>query len=369
MQKILWDNKVDARVLGGARINKVIADDMNQIKTAINTLVDSGADLPQFSTAARDLISPAPVLGYRIYNTTENRGEYYTSGGWLPFMGLKDIHAGGSPNFPASLRGDILRVTANGRLGGVSGLSVFAGDLVVCYTANAGGTYASVGSNFKRLGLPPSLTTAEINALTQPQEVGLVYDTDLNVMKFYNGVLWLALVAMFFGDEYEVFASTPTAGQFFYATDTGAMYFGDGVTHNALQTDACTCVKTVKVSLTSAQILSSNTTPIELIAAPGAGKAILIVNGLFKGNFVTTPYATNTNGVVRVGANPLFYQYMACLTNFTENIMSALFAADNTYIALASAENTPVTFITETGDPTAGDGTIDLHLTYQVITL
>lgn len=158
MNRISFDDKVDARVLGGARINKVIADDMNQIKTAINTLVDSGADLPQFSTAARDLITPAPPLGYRIYNTTENRGEYYTSGGWLPFMGLKDIHAGSSPNFPSALRGDILNVTAAGKVGGVSGLTVFAGDLLVCKTTNAGGTFASVGTNWIWITSPSNVS-------------------------------------------------------------------------------------------------------------------------------------------------------------------------------------------------------------------
>jgi hypothetical protein len=192
MNRISFDDKVDARVLGGARINKVIADDMNQIKTAINTLVDSGADLPQFSTAARDLITPAPPLGYRIYNTTENRGEYYTSGGWLPFMGLKDIHAGSSPNFPSSLRGDILRVTANGRLGGVSGLLVGIGDLLICTTANAGGTFASVGANWIliRNSEPISITKSELlNLIATNFVLNATYKvTDIKQGLFVQGI-------------------------------------------------------------------------------------------------------------------------------------------------------------------------------------
>ena len=371
MNRISFDDKVDARILGGARINKVIADDMNQIKTAINILVDSGADLPQFSTAARDLITPAPVLGYRIYNTTENRGEYYTSGGWLPWMGLKDVHAGGSPNFPSALRGDILRITANGRLGGVSGLSVFAGDLVYCYVANAGGTYASVGSNFKRIGLPPSLTTAQINALTQPQEVGLVYDTDLNVMKFYNGVLWLAMVAMFFGDEYEVFASTPTAGQLFYATDTYDLYYGDGITHRRVNTaESCACIKTVKVTLSSAQILSSHTTPIELIAAPGAGKLIKVLGITGKLSFSTAAYVLGADCYLAYQDNlSSGYISSAEMTTYVTLANTNYFGVALVNFTLANAENKSVFFYTESSDPTTGDSTIDLYITYQILTL
>jgi hypothetical protein len=369
--KITFDTKVDARVLGGNRINKVVAADMNEIKTSVNDLYDAGADWKPYSTAGRDLLTGV-ALGYRIYNTTNNRPEYWNGSEWLPFSaGVKDIHCGSSPNYPSALEGDVLQVTANGKIGGTSGKNVFVKDIVICLEANAGGTDASVGSKWRIVRDTPQLTQAQIDAISSPNTGLLVYNTDMNMFNYFNGVLWIALAATLFGTTDELYGQPEIEGTFYYDTYVGEMGWTDGTGRSPftrVSTD-CACVKTVKVSLTSAQILNSNTTPIQLIAAPGAGKAILITNGLLKGNFVTTPYATNTNGVVRVGANPLFYQYMGFLINFTENIMSALFAADNTYIALASAENTPVTYITEDGDPTAGDGTIDLYLTYQIITL
>jgi len=53
-----------------------------------------------------------------------------------------------NPNYPASTKGDSYLVTAAGRIGGASGIIVDVGDKIICLTTNAGGTQASVGSNF-----------------------------------------------------------------------------------------------------------------------------------------------------------------------------------------------------------------------------
>lgn len=211
----------------------------------------------------------------------------------------------------------------------------------------------------------PQLTTAQINALT-PTLNQLVYNTDRNYIMQYNGTIWIYLVAMFIGTAAEVAASSPKEGQLFYATDSKVLSFGDGVTHAAIQeSDACTCVKTVKVTLTSAQILSSNTTPIQLIAAPGAGKMIMVLS--FAGNLTynTATYATNTSGQLVQGAT-LVRTFSLAFTTSGQIYL----APSSPPLALSSTlENQSISFSTQTGDPTAGDGTIDLHLTYTVITL
>lgn len=53
-----------------------------------------------------------------------------------------------NPNYPASEKGDTYKVTHAGKVGGASGVIVEVGDLIICTTTNAGGTQASVGSNF-----------------------------------------------------------------------------------------------------------------------------------------------------------------------------------------------------------------------------
>src|SRR3990167_4896894 len=54
-------------------------------------------------------------------------------------------------------------------------------------------------------------------------------------------------------------------------------------------------IKVVKVSLTTAQVLASNGTPIQAVAAPGAGKAIEAISMVSSLAFNTIAYATNTN--------------------------------------------------------------------------
>lgn len=53
-----------------------------------------------------------------------------------------------NPNYPASTKGDSYKVTVAGKIGGASGPAVEVGDMIICTANNAGGTHASVGSNF-----------------------------------------------------------------------------------------------------------------------------------------------------------------------------------------------------------------------------
>lgn len=59
-----------------------------------------------------------------------------------------DLNCSANPNYPAASVGDLYIVSAAGKIGGVSGADVEVGDWIVCKTANAGGTHATVGANF-----------------------------------------------------------------------------------------------------------------------------------------------------------------------------------------------------------------------------
>lgn len=69
--------------------------------------------------------------------------------GLLDYKGTIDCSA--NPNYPAASKGDTYKVSVAGKVGGASGVSVDAGDWVVANTDNAGGTQASVGSNWDTL--------------------------------------------------------------------------------------------------------------------------------------------------------------------------------------------------------------------------
>ena len=213
----------------------------------------------------------------------------------------------------------------------------------------------------------PQLTTVQINALT-PTLNQLVYNTDRNYIMQYNGTIWIYLVAMFIGTASQVAASSPKEGQLFYSTDTKVLSFGDGVTHAAIQeADACTCVKTVKVSLSSAEILNSFTTPVQLIAAPGVGKSILATRYLIIFPNGTTAYATNTSAYIAydtdLGPDQIFGYFD--LTDVAGSQTMGR-AAD---VTRATFENKGIFFKTATGNPTAGTGDLVVYITYQIITL
>lgn len=66
--------------------------------------------------------------------------------GLLDFKGSTD--ASTNPNYPAASKGDAYVVSVAGKVGGASGKSVDVGDMYIATADNAGGTEASVGTNW-----------------------------------------------------------------------------------------------------------------------------------------------------------------------------------------------------------------------------
>lgn len=58
------------------------------------------------------------------------------------------ISAASNPNYPAATKGQAWVISAAGKIGGASGISVDVGDLILATAANAGGTQASVGTSW-----------------------------------------------------------------------------------------------------------------------------------------------------------------------------------------------------------------------------
>jgi len=72
-----------------------------------------------------------------------------TAAALLGFVSLNyETDCSTNPNYPAAKKGDTIRVTVAGRIGGINGKIVRTDDLVICSTTNAGGDEAAVGSNW-----------------------------------------------------------------------------------------------------------------------------------------------------------------------------------------------------------------------------
>jgi len=124
-------------------------------------------------------------------------------------------------------------------------------------------------------------------------------------------------------------------------------------------------VVTVKVSLTSAEILALADTPITLIAAQGASTLIKLLGCTMKLNYVSTTY---TGGTLRIyfSSGGSFIISNSSYTNGSSIIFTPAFST--TQVFTTSAENDDL-IIDAASAVSVGDGTLDIYLTYSVISL
>jgi len=123
-------------------------------------------------------------------------------------------------------------------------------------------------------------------------------------------------------------------------------------------------IKTVKVSLTSAQILAIDQTPVVLIASPGTGKFLDIISMVAKYNFLTAAYAGG--GVIN----------LSCATSGNEaslDITPAASTLSHVVITWGVGSVNDVTTSTALvasalSANTSGSGSVDFYITYRIVT-
>jgi len=128
----------------------------------------------------------------------------------------------------------------------------------------------------------------------------------------------------------------------------------------------------LKKTLNAAQIRSLFSSPVELIAAPGVGKAIMPLYPIFlKYNYGTTQF-TNAGATV--------ISLFLGTTHYIATSTVAMIAAAANYgwqpdLNTSAKEsfdptgNTALTLSANVADWTGGDGTLDIYINYKIITL
>lgn len=132
-------------------------------------------------------------------------------------------------------------------------------------------------------------------------------------------------------------------------------------------------ILTAKVTLSSAQLLAINTTPITIISAGGSGTIIelLGMNAKLTYNSIAYTlaggdlglYETNAAGTFIANWNILFDDFLSITT--TERRAGLIYGG----VVTKLTENTPLVVTVDTGDPISGNSSVDIYVAYRIITL
>lgn len=160
--------------------------------------------------------------------------------------------------------------------------------------------------------------------------------------------------------------STPLAWSSITATPTTLA--GYGITDGLAPTSQGVA-QTVTVHITSAQVLTLSGTPIQIVAAQGSGKTIQLVGlPLVKFTSGGTPYSVNTTLTLTfVSASTFGYSNTTSLISSGNTLL--MFGANTTAANSSIASNAAINLSVLGGNPTLGNGSLDVIITYVVINL
>jgi len=144
--------------------------------------------------------------------------------------------------------------------------------------------------------------------------------------------------------------------------DTNRMAFSLAVSE-ANNQNGCACIRQAKVTITSAQLLSINFTPIQIIPA-SAGSFIEVVSASVSIDFNTMAYNTNTNLILLPsGGEKILESDVLGLTSVT-----SLDTIKFTSVQGTTPRDVAINVSVETDSPIGGDSDITVYVTYREIT-
>lgn len=159
-------------------------------------------------------------------------------------------------------------------------------------------------------------------------------------------------------------ALTPTAGLIIYNTDSDRYEYWNGSAWFGIGQDLSTPL-VVKLNLTSADLLSLNTTPITVASAIGVGYALVPISMAYRFTYVSADYAGGNVIIINAGGGTNSYAAIANNYLRTSN-KSGIIACSTGSSSNAMIENADLQ-LSATAALTTGDGTLTVWVTYTIL--
>ena len=173
------------------------------------------------------------------------------------------------------------------------------------------------------------------------------------------------------GGSTESYPILPGSTQFSIETIDGAFdWYTVTEDFTSIVTAADGTIKKATVLITTAEILALHGAPKEIVAAPGAGKAIIPISGLCDMTYVSAAYATQTDLNIVHAATPTVPYFTA--ENFLDITASAsalfkLSSLGTTEYVLTA--NSALQVIVPTAEAVTGDSDVTVTVYYQEVTI
>jgi hypothetical protein len=125
---------------------------------------------------------------------------------------------------------------------------------------------------------------------------------------------------------------------------------------------------TTKVTVSSSELLNLGSAPKTLIAAPGAGNLIVPITCILVYKYGTVDYAGTVNLALSPNNTLFNVTFNSAISGNSNRISTRTVAATatTTFANGSTFDNVALT-LGSTGNPTTGDGTLDVYLSYYII--
>ncbi|MFH1158770.1 MAG: hypothetical protein V1721_07855 [Pseudomonadota bacterium] len=192
----------------------------------------------------------------------------------MVYKGVIDCSA--NPDYPAASAGHAYKISVAGKIGGASGIVVEVGDLALCIAdGTSAGTQAAVGAYWNII---------QVNV--DGAVIGPASSTSGNIPSF-NGTAGKTV------QDSGIAASSVLTTAALGSTVQG---YHANLAALAALSESAPGIECIDVHVSSAEILTLNATPVQLVAAPGANKFIMFLGAVLFLDYNSIAYAGIASG-------------------------------------------------------------------------